>query len=329
MTITSVSNNPQTNTEQNTDVDGLCDKLKEKNKHQILTKPIQLPQDIETDKKLELKSYNNIVREIVLKYAHPMSFVTEIPKTTCNGVWYMTPEYHVIESCIMVGIAVIILFLTNSMIPEIQSLNTKGNNTIFEVIMRNLLTVDFAIHIYFKSYSSPKGKGLWWLLQPCSINHCLILFLLYHPQFFNSANLQYLITLTCGAANAILHPDTEDSDKFIPYSHFWFQHLSIYLLPHYWLIKHLNIMQQSFSIWYSFRAHSFAMLYQFIILEICSISTGVNINYCLSPPNAKILTKHGKKYRIVMTIIMLFGHLISGYLIPKILFFIISIHSKL
>ena len=287
----------------------------------------------------------NVIREIVLSFAYPMEFVYEIPATRNIGTWYLTPEHHILESWIMSMVAILILIISNTITQKMQQLSqkkkylipTQNNTTKYikyrpslvkeqtftEQMMKYLLAIDYIIHIYFKSKAEPTGRGSWWLLQPCAVNHLLITFFLWNPLYLTNTILLYLITLSCGALNAILFPDMTEMG-FLEKKHFWFQHLSILILPYYWLIKNAKLMDQ-ISIWYAVGGHAALMLYCFIILELCSMISGVNLNYCLSPPNSKILTRHGSKYRIFMAFYMLFGHLFCGYLIPNIILIMVMI----
>eukprot|EP01083_Nonionella_stella_P008852 25618_1 len=263
------------------------------------------------------------MRKAVLSVAYPMEHVAKLPPDTSHGVWYMSPEYHVIESCIMNIVAILIIFLANHSSTQSLPISVYDNyDCNIQNIMKYLLTMDYCLHMYYKAGNAPKGRGLWWLLQPCSMNQFIILIFLYFPRYLTTRILQYLLTLTCGAANAMLFPDTASFTKCFSEHHFWFQHLSIYILPHYWLIHNAHIMRQTLSISNALTTHAMFMLYQFVILETGSILTGVNLNYCMSPPPTKILTQHGHRYRIIMTCIMSVAHTLSGYVVPCILLFI-------
>eukprot|EP01083_Nonionella_stella_P060553 158082_1 len=126
----------------------------------------------------------NCIRKAVLSIAYPMEFVTEIPPITYYGVWYIAPEYHVIESCIMNTIALVYLYCISKLYDDPVA-NTVLNMSphLIHQTFKYLLSIDLCLHIYYKAGSKPQGRGLWWLLQPCFINQVLCLFFLYYPQY--------------------------------------------------------------------------------------------------------------------------------------------------
>ena len=269
---------------------------------------------------------SNLLREIVLSFAYPMEFVSELPDSTWLGTWYLTPEYHIIEAWIMSMFAISLLFISTTMTENTPQPSLIMEQTLIEKIMKYVLSMDYLIHMSFKTKSTPKGRGLWWMLQPCAVNHLVLTFFLWNPSLLTHTVLLYLITLTSGALNAILFPDLSNIN-LIEKINFWFQHLSIFLLPYYWLIKNAKLIE-NISIWYSLGAHALLMLYCFVILLFCDIISGVNINYMLSPPNTKILTDYKRKYRIVMSCYMIIVHCLCGYIIPNMLLFICIIKQQ-
>jgi len=253
-----------------------------------------------------------------------MDFVSVIPSSTTFGVWYLTPEYHLTESLAMalIGSALLCASLcntvtTDSFAPD-EVLPIHEPN-LWSTLFKAALSIDFLLHIAYKVRNPPIGRGLWWLLQPCAVNHAMILFFLFCPQWLTARLSLYLVAFTCGTCNALAFPDTTNNILRFSSEHFWFQHICIFIVPHWWLLRNASILRPSLSVWIAVGAHGLAMLYHFVLLELAAIVSGVNLNYLLSPPNTAILTRHGANYRIVMTALMFVGHLICGYVSPYVL----------
>lgn len=247
-----------------------------------------------------------------------------IPSSTTFGVWYLTPEYHFTESVAMaiIGGALLLASLaytltTDTFIPDTPL--PIHPSTLFSTLFKVVLTLDYMLHISYKINNPPHGRGLWWLLQPCSVNHATILLFLCCPQWLTPRIVLYLVAFTCGTCNALAFPDTTNNIQFLSTQHFWFQHICILLVPFYWLLSHSVLMNGMLSVWIAIGAHGLNMLYHFIPLELAAIVSGVNLNYLMSPPDTIILTRHGANYRIVMTTLMFGGHVLCGYVVPHIL----------
>ena len=268
-----------------------------------------------------VSAFSNIkqsIRSKVLSIAYPMKFVTKLPSCTTTGLWYLTPEYHVFESSIMLLFASFVVYGTSFVLQSPDHilntpLNSEGAWSFPLRIMHFLLTADYFFHIWHKSGDAPVGRGLWWMLQPCPMNQLFILIILYEPYYLTPQNILYLLTLTCGGVQALMFPDSQSRGP-LSVAHFYLQHLLIVIVPWYWFIQYIDTISNFVSIWVVVRVHALGLLYQFALLLPSAIISGVNINYALSPP--KPLQKYGTMYRPVMAVIWFLTNAVTGYIVP-------------
>jgi uncharacterized membrane protein YwaF len=150
-------------------------------------------------------------------------------------------------------------------------------------------------------YKYHKGASLF-MTQPCHmsiIGYALLLSPLADRQSkFNQVVFNMLVNQSWGAILAIVQPDLRDTHQFLEKEFFWFEHYILLAIPAYaiWTKRYHIIPKQA-----AFTLASFLSLavYHSLILASCSIFTGVNLNYLLSPP-VGILMWFGPWYRVVM-----------------------------
>lgn len=277
---------------------------------------------IHTSTTSNIKHY---VRRAVLSVSYPMDFVSKLPSTTTDGVWYLSPEHHVLESLMALLTAMCILHFTSTMTQSTDhiansSLNPEGVQSYTTHFLKCALTADYALHIFYKMQDPPIGRGIWWMLQPCPMNQLYILILLYFPCALTPSHLLHILTLTAGAFNALAFPDYQSTRRLSVF-HFWFQHLIIVAIPWMWFLQYLHTMAPLLSLWSVVRTHSLGVLYQFGLEVMCMLS-GVNINYQFAPP--KPLRILGNKYRIVMLALWFLLNVITGYVLPSVAVWVIA-----
>ena len=108
----------------------------------------------------------------------------------------------------------------------------------YEFTLAIILTLDYIIHMYFKSHKPDfKLKNLLWLLQPCAISHLFLCIILWYPQCQSLRVTQFLITSGTGTLLALLFPDTASFHRPFETEHFWFQHITVYILPFFYFFQ--------------------------------------------------------------------------------------------
>eukprot|EP01133_Synstelium_polycarpum_P019064 gene19064-22829_t len=198
--------------------------------------------------------------------------------------WYMTPEYHALEF-VGVNAAYFLMFIIGYII-YLRS-NRKGDghigvnmHSIVPKLVAFVLIINLALNVYYKTQKGP--YNLFFMLQPCHIVSAIYTYCLLTnnvkrgSQVFNLAIYYIFVTVS-----ALAFPDTTDLILPGEYHNFYVQHYALIVAP---IAIQMYRFPTSFHIEFAMMSMGAMGMLHHTVFEVCSLYSGININYMLSPP---------------------------------------------
>ncbi|KAI9277571.1 transmembrane protein [Sporodiniella umbellata] len=210
-----------------------------------------------------------------------------------EATWYLTPKQHATELLfISTGAFVSTLYyLAKVLDPGSATWNMlitfrpATAPTGVEHLLALGVFSSFSLTLYHKIVR----KNKMFMLQPCHMGAGLLLFTLCNPNKSSIAmNLLFNIYLHTqwGGIAALLFPDLRDHELFGETFNFFAEHILILVAPVYMIYsgRYLLLPPSLPMTLLSFSVFSF---FHSPILQICSLTSGLNLNYMFSPPPSK------------------------------------------
>ena len=219
--------------------------------------------------------------------------------------WYLSPERHGLEMCILTPIFALVLWKTiPSLVVSGKSLSGNDYNHPFGI--PTLSACCMVANIAYKS----AGRKLLFLCMPCNVQWGIAVLLCF-GNLSGSAfrlGLQFMASFGGYTLVALATPDTEDCT--FPYEafFFWFSHISLLAIPTSYLVTgRLSVLSSSeenhctSTIWLNVKwwlvsSSAFGLFY-FFPVSFLSILSGSNLNYMMSPPPGQDVIV-GEWYRV-------------------------------
>lgn len=182
--------------------------------------------------------------------------------------------------------------------------------TISDSILSMFAFSGVACTVYYKA----KSVQMWripYVLQPC---HMLSLLLSWTSvSSCKSAQLFFhlYVTVSWSSVLAICMPDMSDYEYMGEAVNYWWEHIVMLAVP--LLLLYTRRFEVVGGTWWSLLGYIFIGIYHFIVLEIASLSTGVNISTMMSPPPGMDFA--GIYYRPVFFGGLFIFHMVYNYLL--------------
>ncbi|KAG1442307.1 hypothetical protein G6F56_011118 [Rhizopus delemar] len=240
-----------------------------------------------------------------------------------EGSWYLSPRQHATELLLLSTgfIAATAYFLIRVFDPasstwhRLSTFKPLGPATPAEYLLTFSLFSSFSLTLYHKIIRRNKM----FMLQPCHMGAGLLLLTLCNPNKSAIAtNLLFNIYLHTqwGGIAALMFPDLRDHELFGETFNFFAEHILILIAPIYMIYsgRYLLIPTCLDMTFLSFSVFSF---FHSPILQICSLTSGLNLNYMFSPPPIKLLIRVGKGYRIALYCTALAAMFVTRYVLVE------------
>jgi len=234
------------------------------------------------------------------------------------GSWMLEPKKIVIEG--IVGISICFLMLI-WLIPKLRAISPMMK-TIQHPKGSPLLSLFCLTMILYYKIIGFKNK-VFYIVMPCNFQWCLSFLQCYvvpnSYKFMHYSMLQMRLSYLMSVVIAIATPETDDCTAFGEYEFYWINHFLLLLLPLAYIMNgsvscypsessRCSILAYNFY-WWLFSCICFFIFY-FGPVTLIAISTGLNLNFMLHPPNDHFLLK-GQNFRIVATASLGFFYAVS------------------
>lgn len=227
----------------------------------------------------------DILVQVLQDFSAPMLNETNFAHESA-GSWYLSPKQHVIEFFIWN-----ILFSLMTFVYWKRIKVPKSNIP----TQKKALGLPCLICLGFVIWHKYEHNDLVFLLQPCHINMLLLLVMIYSKRA-GMFVLNFLLHIIWGPLLAVLFPDLRGRELFFELETFWIEHALLLITPFVLILK---ARIKLYPIDFNFCMFSFSLmaLYHSLVLNLCALRTGKNLNYMLTPPPGPLLLL-GKYYRV-------------------------------
>lgn len=203
------------------------------------------------------------------------------------GSWYLTPERHVIEGCLMSIICIAVLAFLFPSLPQCPA----GVDPRPPFILRVLTAVCFTLQLTYKV--SGFSQRILFMLMPCNAIWCLHALHAFGGLGNNASHIlcQLIVTYVGLPIVAIVVPDF--SDMVLPFERefFYVHHALLIIYPVYYVGSGkasisgdgTESVAANFARWYGLASAAFGLFY-FAVVTPLAIHSGFNLNWMLSPP---------------------------------------------
>lgn len=203
------------------------------------------------------------------------------------GSWYLTPERHVIEGCLMSIICIAVLAFLFPSLPQCPA----GADPRPPFILRVLTAVCFTLQLTYKVFGF--SQRILFMLMPCNAIWCLHALHAFGGLGNNASHIlcQLIVTYVGLPIVAIVVPDF--SDMVLPFERefFYVHHALLIIYPVYYVGSGkasisgdgTESVAANFARWYGLASAAFGLFY-FAVVTPLAIHSGFNLNWMLSPP---------------------------------------------
>lgn len=237
------------------------------------------------------------------------------------GSWVLEPKKIVTEG--VVGISICSLTLV-WLVPKLRAISPPIKTIEHPKGSPPLSLLCSGMILYYKTIGFE--NKIFYFVMPCNMQWALSVMQCYlvpnSYKFLQYSILQIRLTYLMSVVIAIVTPETGDCTAPGEYEFYWFNHFVLLLLPLTYVVNgsvscYPSEASQCSTLtynayWWLFSCIIFYVFY-FGPVTIIAISSGLNLNFMLHPPNDHFLLK-GQNFRLVATASLGFFYFISRFI---------------